>query len=297
MKALLLVALLVACKSPTTPSGAAQGPATAMPYLPYGGGYVPVQEIAPRLAGTGIVASSGKLAISTQDVTATDTGTIVDWAPTGYTTNTVVIRWNGSTTGTLTGITGGSNGRILTILNVSAGQSLVINCENTGSETTAANRLWTIGCQNLVLPSGSNAPSSATFRYGTTSNRWLEVGDSTTQRNAGQTFANNVNFSGGVVRIGGGNAVHLAANGSAVSLTNATCSSTNCTDLAGTVTTSSTTMTIAFALTYTGANDAICEVWPVGFTTVPTCTTSATAISCTTVVNASKYHYICVGGQ
>jgi hypothetical protein len=91
------------------------------------------------------------------------------------------------------------------------------------------------------------------------------------------------------------NVGHLRAQGNAVTLTNATCNSTSCNDIAGTVTTSSTTMTITFASTYTGADDATCVIEPRGAATLPTCTTSATAITCTTVATATKYHYLCIG--
>jgi len=81
----------------------------------------------------------------------------------------------------------------------------------------------------------------------------------------------------------------------AVTLTNATCSSSTCNDIAGTITTTSTTATVTFNKTYTGANDATCIILPQGTATMPVCTESATAITCTTVINATKYNYQCVG--
>ncbi|HEY6037183.1 MAG TPA: hypothetical protein VIV58_23045, partial [Kofleriaceae bacterium] len=104
------------------------------------------------------------------------------------------------------------------------------------------------------------------------------------------------NFKLAAQAVGTGS-VHLISTGPAVSLTTATCSSTNCTDIAGTVTSSSTSMTITFASTYTGANDATCIILPQGTATMPVCTESATAITCTTVVNATKYNYQCIGHQ
>jgi hypothetical protein len=95
----------------------------------------------------------------------------------------------------------------------------------------------------------------------------------------------------------GSGPVHIIATGPSVSLTNATCSSTTCTDIAGTVTSSSTTMTITFAGTYTGASDATCMIRGEGTATAPTCTESATAITCTVVANATKYPYHCIGHQ
>jgi len=88
---------------------------------------------------------------------------------------------------------------------------------------------------------------------------------------------------------------HLRAQGAAVTLTNATCSSSTCNDIAGTITTTSTTATVTFNKTYTGANDATCIILPQGTATMPVCTESATAITCTTVINATKYNYQCVG--
>jgi hypothetical protein len=90
---------------------------------------------------------------------------------------------------------------------------------------------------------------------------------------------------------------HLRTGGTAVSLTNATCASSVCTDLAGTIATTSTSATITFANTYTGAHDATCVVMPQGTATYPTCTVSATAITCTTVLNTTNYNYICISNQ
>lgn len=96
----------------------------------------------------------------------------------------------------------------------------------------------------------------------------------------------------GNVRIGSG---HIQTQGASVSLTNATCNSSTCNDISGTVTASSTSMTITFASTYTGADDAGCTLQEMGGTVVPTFTTSATALTATVVVNGAKYHYICLG--
>jgi hypothetical protein len=54
-------------------------------------------------------------------------------------------------------------------------------------------------------------------------------------------------------------------------------------------------MTITFAKSYSGANDATCIIQGQGTATMPTCTESATALTCTVVINATKYNYQCVG--
>lgn len=66
----------------------------------------------------------------------------------------------------------------------------------------------------------------------------------------------------------------------------------NSSDRAGIFTTGAiTTCTLTFATTYT--NKPSCSVWPEGIATVPTCTISATAITCSVVATTTPYHYQC----
>lgn len=54
-----------------------------------------------------------------------------------------------------------------------------------------------------------------------------------------------------------------------------------------------TTCTWTFARTYTQA--PVCVGRGEGTATIPTCTVSATAITCTTLIAATTYHWICIG--
>ena len=112
---------------------------------------------------TQAVAFSGDMA-----VTLNAAGTPYnDYAPGGaYTTSSSLIITTSDDV-VLTGLTGGADGRILTLHNV-GGNSLTISSEGAGS--TAANR-FAIG-SDMTL----EANESATFQYTSTSSRWRCIG-------------------------------------------------------------------------------------------------------------------------
>jgi hypothetical protein len=87
---------------------------------------------------------------------------------------------------------------------------------------------------------------------------------------------------------------HLVASGTQVtSITNGTCATAVCTDIAGAFTTSSVTATVTFQKSY--STRPTCTLYGEGTATPPICTVSATAITCTTVANSTVYDYECVG--
>ena len=97
-----------------------------------------------------------------EDETSTGTGTIDDYA---LASTSAVLRWNGGGAATLNSVTGGADGRVLIILNVTSAQTLTIAHE-TGTTTGA--RFWLPGSSNyLIGPYGG-----AIFVYDATASRW-----------------------------------------------------------------------------------------------------------------------------
>lgn len=84
-----------------------------------------------------------------------------------------LIRLTGASTQTITGITGGTNGRILTLVNA-ASQAAVIADKSTanGILSLAANRITTGTSADLTLPAGA----SVTLIYDSGNNLWRVVG-------------------------------------------------------------------------------------------------------------------------
>lgn len=100
---------------------------------------------------------------------------------------------------------------------------------------------------------------------------------------------------------GGGSAViphrlranaHVATDGTAPTLSSCGAAGpATGTDRAGFFTPATTTCTATFATTYT--NKPACNIWGEGTATPPTCTISATAITCSVVQSGVPYHYQC----
>jgi len=148
---------------------------------------------------------------------------------------------------------------------------------------------------DIMYGVGSNAAytgyiNAAGYNELLTQPRSLGIGDG-----EGSSSSHLIEFLDGATRSAAFYGHVKAIGGIAPSFSNALCNSTTCTDYAGTIQTSSTTMTITFGQTYTNADDAGCILQEMGGTVVPTFTTSATALTATVVVSGVKYHYICVG--
>jgi hypothetical protein len=200
-----------------------------------------------------------------------------------------------------TGISGGVDGRQLVLENIGSG-NIVLYHQNTNSTTPADRFLMTSGTQTTML-SGGHIP----IFYDGTQSRWMLdqqwtgstwigafVGASTVASVGLMTATNGFSITGQHF-LAASPSVAFSSCGSAPA---PVCNSTSCNDMAGTFTTGGsgvTTCTITFANTYTGADDASCVVQPMGSPTMPTFTTSATAITMSTSQTTTKYHYICVG--
>lgn len=147
----------------------------------------------------------------------------------------------------------------------------------------------------IMFGVGTNAAytgyiNASGFNESVTQPRDLGIGDG-----EGSNSSHFIEYFAGATRSASFYGHVKAVAGISPSFTNALCSSTSCTDYAGTIQTSSTSATITFGQTYTGADDASCILQEMGGTVVPTFTTSATALTATVVVSGVKYHYICVG--
>lgn len=103
-------------------------------------------------------------AISFQsDISITISADKDDWAPTGF-EDCTTIRLTCGSGDTITGMAGGSDGRIVTITNVGSNAATILS---ESDSSTAANRFkFPVG--NLRLP----VNSSTTFIYDATSSRW-----------------------------------------------------------------------------------------------------------------------------
>jgi hypothetical protein len=111
---------------------------------------------------------TGTLALS-GDISPTDTGAINDWAPAGIGTATV-IRWNGASAMTLSGITTGADGRVLVLLNVATAAANTITLVH-DLTSTAANRFYIPSATNYVIP----RYGGVILVYDSTSSRWRVV--------------------------------------------------------------------------------------------------------------------------
>lgn len=134
----------------TNEVGYYDGAAAAWKWLPIGGDI------------TGIFKLSG-------DITPpTITGTQNDYNPTGLSTATV-LRLNADNDRSITGISGGSDGRILILYNINSGSNL-ITLEDEDSSSTAENRFAFL--EDVIL-----IPDEAVIiQYDSTSQRWRLLG-------------------------------------------------------------------------------------------------------------------------
>lgn len=106
----------------------------------------------------------GAIALASDISPAAITGAQNNYNPTGLST-AQIIRQDLSGASSLTGLAGGADGRLITIINVHASLLLTLNHENASS--TAGNR-FSLGGADLIL--GPN--DSASFWYDSTSSRW-----------------------------------------------------------------------------------------------------------------------------
>ncbi len=113
-----------------------------------------------------IVAKASNSFALPNDVTITTTGTLDDYA---LSANAAVLRWNGASDLSLSGITGGADGRVLLLVNVTAAQTLTIKHDVT---STAANRFYCPEAIDLAM----TPFSGVLLIYDSTLTRWEVFG-------------------------------------------------------------------------------------------------------------------------
>jgi len=99
----------------------------------------------------------------------TSTGTTTDFSLNATTTT---ITWNGASSATWNGITGGAAGRRISIINISNGANTLTIGNESG---TTANRTRLAGATNLVLTTQSNGSAGVILEYSSALSRWMEI--------------------------------------------------------------------------------------------------------------------------
>ncbi len=144
------------------------------------GGGLDVSAGNSTFAGNLVVENTGYLA----------TNRAADFSTTGTTNdanlgNASLVRLTGASTQTLTGIAGGADGRILTVINAAA-QAAVLNNNDTNS--SAANRIITGSGANLTLEAGA----SITMIYDSGASVWRVTGSSVSTTGFANTALSNL---------------------------------------------------------------------------------------------------------
>jgi hypothetical protein len=123
------------------------------------------------------------------------TGTVNDWAPTGLATATAIYMTSSGGNVTLTGLTGCTVGRYITLINGDASARFTIEPENAGS--LAADRFvsqW--GSDNITLAAGLNSNVTYLCTAVTAGTRWLQIAGPTFEVPELALSAGNLNMSG-----------------------------------------------------------------------------------------------------
>lgn len=146
------------------------------------------------------------------DATITNTGTLSDYAL----GDVAVLRWNGASALTLTGIANGGDGRLLIVVNVTAAQTLTLSHDATSS---AANRFYCPNSADLTVPFNAGA----LMVYDATSSRWrvLAAGSITTDAvwaAKGDLLAGTGNNAAAILTVGSNDQVLTADSAQATGL-------------------------------------------------------------------------------
>jgi hypothetical protein len=257
--------------------------------------------VGTSLTSTGTT-TVGELAGTPAD-DSTSTGTVNDYA---LGSNVTWLRLAPSSTLTVTGITGGVDGRILLVSNVS-GAGALLTLSNQSASSAAANRI--IGAQgaNNIVAAGS---TGLMLLYDGNAARWRVVtpnrmnsltvdGAATlnsglTVNNTASTFNAQTSFTTGNVSLT--STAHVVSSGTSPTLSTCGTSPTiSGGDPAGTIVTGTgaTACTATFARTFTTTPTCLVNNRAGGSTPAVT-SLSATAITFTAAASAT-YDYLCVG--
>ncbi len=118
-----------------------------------------------RLSAT-LARFTGQLEL-TGDITPTALGgNVNDYAPTGLAGAFVIRQGGGAADRTITGLTGGSDGRVLLLVNIGATNTLIL--PNASGSSASANQFATSGAANVVIP----VAGAALLYYDSTATKW-----------------------------------------------------------------------------------------------------------------------------
>lgn len=255
----------------------------------------------PTFAGltdTGPFATSGT-------ITVTDTGTIDNYNPTGFSTASVML-FNNASILTLTGFAGGVSGRHFWACNV--GASVVnIDPETVSTASTATNRIQTLtGVAMQLNGTAAGKPSCGEFLYiGGSTNRWVMLytnsatfDGGTYTWNATLLFNSGINVQNLLELTGAG---HISCNNlSPPTLSSCGTSPTvvGCdTFMRVTTGTGATGCTITFNTAWNNSSTPACSVYPNGGAAFPALShTGQTAITLGSGTAASTTYDIRCGG-
>lgn len=130
-------------------------------------------------------------------------GTVADYAPTGFASATMILQ-NTSSGVNMSGLAGGTSGRVLIMCNTGANG---INLQNENAGSTASNRFRALSADNVQLAGIANGNSCAWLFYDSVVSRWRVVSINTSVNlatisfqaisiNAASTFSATITQSG-----------------------------------------------------------------------------------------------------
>lgn len=255
-------------------------------------------DIEATTAKVATTLTAGAVVGTTQSSTATTTQN--DFA---INASATILRWSGASAVTFGGFTGGTDGRLLIVINASSTQTLALS--NLAAGSTAANRLINIASKDLNLV-GVNA--AALYEYDGTASEWrmLSIFSTTIDYSityvAGLTLSNSLAgttgaFSSGIVAQSTGSHFRTTVS-TAESNTCGTSPTVTATDAAGKITigtSSSGNCTVTFKTTFTNPPMCIVRFEDAATNGTAAYSTSATALTITGAADSKTFDYICVG--
>ena len=197
-----------------------------------------------------------------------------------------------------------NDGQLLLITNTASSN---MNLIQESASSTAANRIWAAGGQNVILQGASNGNSGAILEYDGTSSRWRVFSVSTSFAEDGLTVDNGAATINDGLTVATGLSLfetHMEGSGTAIGAitgcgTGSPAAATGSTDIAGKITegTTATGCTVAFANTYTNSPFCVCTANAGG--AAAACDASGSTATSLVIVNTSAtgdvITYHCIG--